>query len=203
MPPFNAILAHVILPLRHNRSVAVKQQTMARQLQTRYSDVAVPVVADVFLPSRHNRPTRLRVTQDLEDELKCHERLRQKGGHPNVLLVDAWHCYGRSVTFIMEAGVSDLKALLVSQGYAIGHVTGGGGPALVEEFAADLCNGLDFMHVSDVIHRDLKPSNVIVCITGARPGGMNLKIADFGCSRTAKARRQNTVGPLCGLVPRP
>ena len=51
--------------------------------------------------------------------------------------------------------------------------------------AAQLANGLDFLHSHGVLHRDLKPQNVLVRASG---GTTVLKIGDFGLARTYTPR---------------
>jgi serine/threonine protein kinase len=116
------------------------------------------------------------------------------GGHPNVLIVDAWHCSRRNVALIMEVGISGLSKLLKTFSYAMSNITCVPGAALVVACGLDVASGLTFIHQCGVLHRDLKPSNVIVCLNSTRAVGLILKIADFGCSRRAESRPQNTVG---------
>ena len=47
---------------------------------------------------------------------------------------------------------------------------------LIEQLAA----GLDVAHRAGIVHRDLKPENIFLC---PRPGGITVKILDFGVSK--------------------
>ena len=45
-------------------------------------------------------------------------------------------------------------------------------------YAAEIINGLEFMHSKNIIHRDLKPENILV------DPDMHLKLSDFGTAQT-------------------
>ncbi len=46
-----------------------------------------------------------------------------------------------------------------------------------------LFHGLEYLHRSNVVHRDLKPSNLLLETSDDLPGGLRLRICDFGLSR--------------------
>ncbi|KAK9670093.1 hypothetical protein RND81_13G177000 [Saponaria officinalis] len=54
----------------------------------------------------------------------------------------------------------------------------------VKYFMFQLLSGLNYLHSANIIHRDLKPENLLV------NANCDLKISDFGLSRTTKGRAQ-------------
>ncbi|KAK9670185.1 hypothetical protein RND81_13G183900 [Saponaria officinalis] len=54
----------------------------------------------------------------------------------------------------------------------------------IKYFMFQLLNGLNYLHSANIIHRDLKPENLLV------NANCDLKISDFGLSRTTKGRAQ-------------
>jgi serine/threonine protein kinase len=48
---------------------------------------------------------------------------------------------------------------------------------LIQSYALQLLQGIEFCHVHGIMHRDLKPQNILVARDGL------LKIADFGLAR--------------------
>lgn len=46
-----------------------------------------------------------------------------------------------------------------------------------------LFHGLEYLHRSNIVHRDLKPSNLLLETSDDLPGGLRLRICDFGLSR--------------------
>lgn len=49
----------------------------------------------------------------------------------------------------------------------------------LQDFLAQILDGVDWMHVNNIVHRDLKPQNILVSCDGKK-----LKIADLGLSRS-------------------
>ncbi|HWO25042.1 MAG TPA: serine/threonine-protein kinase [Kofleriaceae bacterium] len=60
-------------------------------------------------------------------------------------------------------------------------------PARALGFARQLAEGLASAHAMGVIHRDLKPSNVMVVPDPALPGGLRVKLLDFGIAKSLAA----------------
>lgn len=44
----------------------------------------------------------------------------------------------------------------------------------------DIVQGLEFLHMKQVVHKDIKPDNILMC------NDHRLKIADFGISKIAE-----------------
>ncbi|XP_065832564.1 uncharacterized protein [Oscarella lobularis] len=45
----------------------------------------------------------------------------------------------------------------------------------------DMCKGLHFLHLHDIVHKDIKPTNVLL-VQGKEDGKLRAKLADFGAS---------------------
>lgn len=55
----------------------------------------------------------------------------------------------------------------------------------VKRIACDICDGLSAIHSKEIVHRDITPSNIIISGSG------EIKIIDFGISRTIKKNASN------------
>ena len=124
-----------------------------------------------------------------EDEMACQVKLRNRGGHPNVMPFMKYFVEPaiKQAALLMEAGIMDLSKLQRNLAYRI--------PAgSAARHAAEIVHGLDYVHGCDVIHRDLKPSNIILCSSPFSNCTLVAKIADFGCSRLQAVRPLQTAG---------
>lgn len=50
-------------------------------------------------------------------------------------------------------------------------------PQKIKQFLIDIVQGVEYLHMKNVVHKDLKPCNILVC------DNERLKIADFGVSK--------------------
>jgi serine/threonine protein kinase len=124
-----------------------------------------------------------------EDEMACQVKLRNFGGHPNVLPCLRYFLDSttKQAALLMEAGIMDLSKLQRNLAYRI--------PAgSAARYASDIVHGLDYVHSCEIIHRDLKPSNIILCQSPFTNCALVAKIADFGCSRLTALRPLQTTG---------
>jgi hypothetical protein len=60
--------------------------------------------------------------------------------------------------------------------------------------AAQIADGLAYLHEHEIVHRDLKPSNVLVSETGT------VKVADFGLARAAGSTLMTGAGQIVGTL---
>ncbi len=122
------------------------------------------------------------------DEVACHNALRAKGGHPNVLMaLKTFHDQNKQeAVILMEAGVMDLRGLLRAMSYCVAA-------PLAAVLLQDVTRGLAYIHQCGIIHRDLKPCNVILTLSMHQGGRLVARISDFGCSRLQSSRPTETL----------
>lgn len=53
----------------------------------------------------------------------------------------------------------------------------------------DICKGLHYLHLQDIIHRDLSLENILFC-------GSNFKIGDFGKARIELSKEEQAMNSL-------
>ena len=127
-------------------------------------------------------------SEHFEDEVACHNALRAKGGHPNVLMaLKTFHDQARQeAAIVMEAGAMDLQGLLKTQSYCIAA-------PLAVALLQDITRGLSYIHKCGVAHRDLKPCDVTLFLSMHQGGRLVARISDFGCSRLRSGRPTETL----------
>lgn len=114
-------------------------------------------------------------------EVQIHASLR----HPNILAV-----------LDFAAGPGDYYIVMeLAEGGTLRELIDGQGPFLPEvglAVAGEVLRGLACAHASGIIHRDVKPHNVLITASG------DLKVADFGISKTEQMTRLTATGALIG-----
>jgi eukaryotic-like serine/threonine-protein kinase len=65
----------------------------------------------------------------------------------------------------------------------LGRHTGGIAPAIAAQIALQLLGALEAAHLIGVVHRDLKPDNIFLLRDHGAPGGIRVKILDFGIAK--------------------
>lgn len=63
---------------------------------------------------------------------------------------------------------------------------------LAVEIMLQVCAGLGAAHAASVIHRDLKPANVLVSLAAASPGGVHVRVLDFGLAKIVHGEKMVT-----------
>jgi serine/threonine-protein kinase len=75
-------------------------------------------------------------------------------------------------------------------------------PSMAVNIAAQMLAALDAAHVIGVIHRDLKPDNVFLTPDPGAPGGVRIKILDFGIAKLVTdalgSRSKTQAGTILG-----
>ena len=90
--------------------------------------------------------------------------------HPNVVRILDVFCNPNKLVLVFEFLENDLKKYMKA-------LNGPLSPSTVNNFAYQLCRGVEFCHANRIIHRDLKPQNLLI------NDQRLLKIADFGLAR--------------------
>jgi serine/threonine-protein kinase len=65
-------------------------------------------------------------------------------------------------------------------------------PGLAIEIGLQLCAALGVAHAGGVVHRDLKPANVLVSDSPSSPGGVHVRVLDFGLAKIVHGDRMVT-----------
>jgi serine/threonine-protein kinase len=98
--------------------------------------------------------------------------------HPNIItLFDFGEDQGKIYMAMELLEGSDLKDLIAGQGVGLEDKLG---------FMEQICDGLAFAHMQEVVHRDLKPANIHI-----QPNGQ-VKIMDFGLARLGTSEMTRT-----------
>jgi len=108
--------------------------------------------------------------------------------HPNIVQV---YDFGRS-----EDG-SAYMAMELVEGQNLREVLAASGrlrPALAARIAAQVCGALEAARKAGLVHRDIKPENILLTADG------QVKVADFGLSRTMAESRATQAGVLLGTA---
>ncbi len=82
-------------------------------------------------------------------------------------------------------------------------------PAVAVEIAKQLLKALNAAHAVGVVHRDLKPDNIFLTRDPGAPGGLHVKVLDFGIAklvgdrvpRKAKTRGDTILGTPAYMAP--
>lgn len=103
--------------------------------------------------------------------------------HANIVRLYDVVASGSAVVLVMELMVCDLAQLLRGSAAPLSELR-------AKRYAAQMLDGLTYMHSRCILHRDLKPSNLLLSPTGV------LKIADFGLARVHDDRKQQNGGKV-------
>jgi len=96
--------------------------------------------------------------------------LKILGEHPNCVKLRQVFHVETSLFLVFEYLENDLRALMDAEKKMT--------PKIIQSYAKQMLQGLDWLHSNGILHRDLKPSNVLV-----DKDKKTLKICDFGLAR--------------------
>lgn len=74
-------------------------------------------------------------------------------------------------------------------------------PELAQHMAWQLASALSAAHAAGIVHRDLKPGNIMLTPDAVMPGGLRVKILDFGIAKLAErgdSRPNTRTGSVLG-----
>ncbi len=110
------------------------------------------------------------IDEYIEKEAEALERIRDAGGHPNLMTL-----YERS-----EADGAPVLIVEHVDGYELDDAIEETGPlentADVRQIGIDLCEAMSFLHENEIVYRDLKPDNVMIT---ERDGEVTPVLIDF------------------------
>jgi len=123
-----------------------------------------------------------------KDNLINEINILRKIDHKNVVQMKKFTWDAKNIYLILEyCPGGNLAELIKSKGKL--------SEFLVQHFARQLVQGLEVLHVENIVHSDLKPANILLSIP---PIGscrnVQLKIADFGFSRKLQNDKKYTLG---------
>jgi serine/threonine protein kinase len=72
---------------------------------------------------------------------------------------------------------------------------------VVASIVKQICDGLKYMHIENIIHRDIKPDNVFIHEVICYLCQDYIKLGDFGCSVFSDSKRNTMVGSLAYFSP--
>jgi serine/threonine protein kinase len=72
---------------------------------------------------------------------------------------------------------------------------------VVASIVKQICDGLKYMHIENIIHRDIKPDNVFIHEVIIYLCKDYIKLGDFGCSVFSDSKRNTMVGSLAYFSP--
>jgi serine/threonine-protein kinase len=156
---------------------------LAHQLNLK-RDVAIKVVSEEWLEDIDDDPEEVETAfQRFRREVQAMARIR----HPNVLqvfdhgssLIKKDNCDSPVEFIVMEYIPGDtLRFTMSEEGFYPEHELL---QDWLEEYFLPVLDGVEAIHVLDVVHRDLKPENILM-------DGNTPKIADFGLARSTRLK---------------
>ena len=120
-------------------------------------------VKQILLGNLKNDPEKVKKVQD---EVYILSQL----SHPNIVCYLGSEMTTEALKIIMEhVGKYSLEAVIKKFGRLP--------ESLIQRYAQQILQGLEYLHAHEIVHRDIKSANVLVTAEGT------CKLADFGCSK--------------------
>lgn len=140
---------------------------------------------DVLLRKKVAVKRLVTLTDDAVVAFQNEARIASKLKHPNVINV---------LDFGTTSSGRPFMVMEYFPGSSLANLIANAG-RIEERDALDIfvpiCRSLQYLHDNGVMHRDLKPSNVLVSVHG--DGGINVRLIDFGLSKTNREHQSKTL----------
>ena len=116
-------------------------------------------------------------------------RLSAVVDHPNVIEVLDFGSTPTGIIYVVMELLEgeDMRAFLRRSGPL--------GWPRARDLVLQTCAALDAVHAHGILHRDVKPAN---CFLVAKPGGVRVKLLDFGVATSTRAASARTEGTVSG-----
>ncbi len=133
------------------------------------------VAIKVLLPVRDDPERRLaRFVREAKAAARIH--------HPGIVEVFEWGRAGERTYFAMELLEGESLGARLRR---VGRLTQARALAIARQIAA----AVGAAHAQGIVHRDLKPDNVMLVPEPALPGGIRVKVLDFGVAKLVGVHR--------------
>ena len=126
--------------------------------------------------------------QDFVEKFRKEATIAGRLSHPNIVQVYDWGRADDGSAFMAMELVEgqNLREVLTTNGRLR--------PAVAARIAGQVCAALETARKAGLVHRDIKPENILLTADG------QVKVADFGLSRTMAESRATQAGALFGTA---
>lgn len=119
------------------------------------------------------------------ERFKKEARAARRLSHPNIVRIhDLGENKGKKFISMEFIEGQDLKTIIKNDERVVGEK--------FIRYIKQTCHALSYAHTMGIIHRDIKPANIIITSNN------NVKIADYGIAKIAKARDATRLGVVMG-----
>lgn len=127
---------------------------------------------------------------EAEERLRREARVAARMDHPGIVTIFDIVAHEDSIFLVMPFvnGVT-LRALMQEGTLSTDDIV---------EIVIQSAEALDYSHTQSVTHRDIKPENILIEVDA--PGGMRVRITDFGVAAAAFEQRVTQTGAIIGTA---